>query len=383
MRRTITRIWFICLGLVALAACERSAAPPPAPPKPVTPAEELGGFDASIVAIDFWAHPTLAFNGMVLTLSGGDLAAFNIEDGVEVARLPTSADRLAVGYDGRGLSANGLTVTVGGKDGGEDGVSFFAIDNISRALKALTDNVSALLAPVGLNSATIANICLGKNGKTQQLTLYLLGDETLSSLPLSIEGDVVSASGLQSRPAPAGLTHCAVDAIDGAVFATSENGKIYRFGSDETEPETFANAQIEKAAGLDLSFSGLTTGGPTEECCGQLGVIDAASGVLHIFDRDDGASLGTALVGESFDIDATSNVTAMAVGSGNFGGTLRNGVLAVATTDANQEPVVRFAPWSGVLNALEAPFGDSLSPRGEDEIEDSGVTIDLNILTNP
>ena len=396
MRSGIMRLCLVCLGLCALIACERPAAPEPVAPEPVTPGEELGGFTAPVEAIAFWAHPTLAFNGMALTLSGGALQAFNIEDGVEVARAelisnsagdkapaPTMQGRLAVGYEGTGLSAKALAVAMTG--GGENAaLSFFAIDNISRALPPLSDQISPLLNAAGLQGADLTGLCLGKDGQSQALTLYLLSPETITSLALSIEGDVVAAPGLQSRTVPAGLTHCAVDVIDGAVFAADGRGTIYRFAPGEEAPNAFAKTGIEQSAGLALSFSGLTFGGPTEECCGQLSVIDGPSGVLHVFDRDDGAKLGAALIGASFDIEATASVTAMAVGSGNFGGTLRNGVMAVATTGTDGAPVIRFAPWSGVLNALQAPFGDAYSPRGEEPASDEGgVTIDLDIFTQP
>ncbi len=147
-------------------------------------------------------------------------------------------------------------------------------------------------------------------------------------------------------------------------------------------PQSFASSGIEDARSISLALNGLVEGRPTEECCGEIAVLDAAEATVHFFDRDDGRALGSVRIASSFDVEGVAAATAMGVGFGNFGGIYRDGVLALATD--GETPAARLVPLNGVMDALSAPIGPTAEPRAllpEPEEED-GLIIDVDLVPN-
>ena len=107
-------------------------------------------------------------------------------------------------------------------------------------------------------------------------------------------------------------------------------------------------------------------------------MLDSATGRVSLFDREDGHALGVVTIGASFDVEAVTEAPIMGVGYGNFGSTNRNGVLALATP--GEDPVVRIAPWSGAINALDQPLGEAAKPRELAPPESEKPKLDLNVL---
>lgn len=366
------------LALLIIAACERQAGDVVDPqetdasPSNRTPVErpastsleasdvivsdELAGFDAPIGGIAFWTHPSLVFQGMMLVAVDGTIKAYNIEDGAIVSSLEAiSAQGLALAYDGLGAEARGVGAVY---DIAQEQFRFFTVDNASRKLLKLQ---SLMVTPKAMKG-----YCLGRRTDGTALALHVLTDAAVLSYDLSLTNLGVSVEQSSKRPSPAPLNVCAVDSLDGAVFAAAETGEIFRFAGDASPTAPFAATGVVKPGALEIIFNGLVEGGATDECCGQLALLDGASGAIHIIDRDDGHALGVVALTASYDVQAVRSASAMGLGASNFGGAYRNGVLAVATPSSERESasdVIRLAPWSGVLNALELPVSKTSAPR--------------------
>ncbi|MEX0644166.1 MAG: hypothetical protein WD076_02575, partial [Parvularculaceae bacterium] len=360
--------FLVSLSLIfASTACGQKAdpaAPVGVPPivAEVQAADQFGAFDAPIKGLAFWAHPTLPYNGMLIAASEKGLVAFNMEDGEEVSRADgVPATGVSVSYTGAGAAAQGFAaVSMAGVDGGPGDIGFFAIDNATRGLTSLSSQ------RVG-GGKDDQGFCLGRNEAGDRLVLHRMRAKGWSSQ--TIGGD--SSAETKSASFRGGFVACVADDVDRAVFAVTAAGDIYRIGADGAVGKSpLARSGVSNPAGIGLSLSGLVDGGPTEECCGYLYVLNGADASVHVFDRDDGRAVGAIKLAASFDVDGVSVATTLGVGQGNFGAVYRDGALALATNGA--APHVRLAPLNAVMSALSAPLGAPITLRalgGQDEEE--------------
>ena len=375
---------FVLLLLSLLAACSREdgasdstkEAMPDAPPAvaPVVVEEELGGFDSAISGLAFWRHPTLPYNSLIIAATGTGLSSFTIEDGTPVETVDEPGlSGISVGYDGTGVNAQGLLAAFDTDDGQ---FRFYRIDNESRRL-FLTP--SLVIAP-----DRVTGFCLGRQSASAGLALHALKADTITTFHLSSGVAGVSASSVQTRPAPASFAACAVDDVDGALFAATSGGEIYRLtdGNESafdlagtTAP--FATAPATNTVSLHVTLSGLVVGGATDECCGQVALVDGSDGHIHVFDREDGHAMGIAEIVASFDNDGVSSATVAALAYGNFGATLRDGALGIATTNDEDEPVFRLAPWRSVMSAINGPLGEPANPRDLAPAAPESIELDI------
>lgn len=373
MKRAAAVVFFSA----ALAACgsPKDAATTPAAPAAVTgevfASDEYGAFDAEIADIAFWTHPSLPFQGLVIASTTSGVAAFNIEDGAEVARLDAApADGLEVVYAGTGASARGVLIV--GETAGK-AYRFFAIDNDARSLTPLPAS--------GAENAGGAAFCAGPD-RDGALRLVELRGRSVGLAALTVEDAGVAVGEATTRTAPEETVACVVDPLDGAVYLAGKSGAIFRMSaSGDIDADRFAMLKLGNVASIGLALNGLVEGGATGECCGEIAILDAADATIHLVDRDDGKVLGAVRITSSFDVEAVVSTTAMGVGYGNFGGIYRAGVLALATD--GEHPTLRLAPLNGAMDAISAPLGPTAEPRGlasQPEAEDAPV-IDVELVT--
>ena len=371
------RAMCLLIFILLIAACDRSPTTESVEPEAkalefeeVTASDELSGFSDIVRGVDFWAHPTLPFNGLMVVAESAAMTAYNIEDGVEVERVDAiSPDGVSIGYVGAGANAAGVAAVF---DRTLQQFRFYRIDNVSREF---------LLAPtLMVASDAVVGHCIGRRRDDGGLALYAITPQAIERYDLTVSESGVSATRSLAFAAPAPLIDCAVDEIDGSVFAATESGVIYKL-SKSGEIAAFASANISSAKSIALTYSGLEPGAPTNECCGWIALLSGEDGAVHVFDRDDGAAAGVVRLSASFDVEAVSQGAAMGLGSGNFGGAYRNGVLAIATENGD-EFAVRLAPWNGVLNMLDQPVGASVTRRsiGAEDEPTSEPVIDLDAL---
>lgn len=368
-------------ALLALAACGREPAEAPGTPAPepveaaqVAAVDEFGPAPAPIAGVAFWSHPALPFNGLVLAATSDGLVAYNIEDGREVAAAGGfSATGLSVAYVGKGPAAQGYAVARA-EGSGEDGgpaYRFYAIDNAERTL--------ALQTTLFIGGRGIEGFCFGPT-REGGLALHEMRADGWRATELEIRAGVVTATATQSMPHDGGFTRCAVDDIDGAVYAATPDGALYRLEAG-AEPVLLARTPAKAPADIGLALNGLVEGGPTEECCGQIALLDGATGEVYLYDREDGALLGAVRLKASFDVDGVGEATAMGMTYGNYGAIYRDGVLALATN--GERPVLRLTPLNGVMDALGKPLGPTANPRDlAPQEEEEPFVIDIDVV-NP
>ncbi|GAB4524550.1 MAG: hypothetical protein Kow00133_12830 [Amphiplicatus sp.] len=368
-------------ALLALAACGREPAEAPEAPAPepveateVAAVDEFGPAPAPIAGIAFWSHPGLPFNGLVLAATADGIVAYNIEDGREVAAAGGfSATDLSVAYAGKGPAAQGYAVARvegGGEDGGP-AYRFYAVDNAERTL--------ALQTTLFIGGRGVEGFCIGPT-REGGLALHEMRADGWRATALEIRAGAVTATAAQSATHKGGFSRCVVDDIDGAVYAATPGGAIYRLEAG-AEPALLARTPVKEPADIGLALNGLVEGGPTEECCGQIALLDGATGEVYLYDREDGALLGAVRLKASFDVDGVGEATAMGLAYGNYGAIYRDGALALATN--GERPVLRLAPLNGVMDALGEPLGPTANPRDlAPQEEEEPFVIDIDVV-NP
>ncbi len=384
-----TRTLSCALATAALAACSEEETPPPTE-EPATPtsvatpdidaadviaSDELGGFEGPVAGVAFWNHPRLPFQGLLLVAADNKLTAYNIEDGVAVSALDGfETTGLALDYQGVGATARAIGA---GFDVSENQFRFFSVADDTRQLQI---RPSLMVAP-----SVVDGFCLGRTEDSDTLSLHVLSGDAIVSHALAVADAGVSVSQSSRRDGPEAFAACAVDSLDGAVFAVGASGDIYRYTNDTAQPPApFASTGARQPAAAAVIFNGLVEGGSTDDCCGQIAVLDGDTGVVSVVDRDDGHALGRIAIAASYDVEAVTSASAMGLGAGNFGGAYRNGVLAIATGDTgdgSRTDVLRLAPWSGVLNALQQPVSQTSAAR-DLAPQSGGETANSDALTD-
>ncbi len=368
----------VILVIVALAAaCAREDdAPAEIIVSEVTASDELGGFTDPVTGAAFWTHPSLAFNSLMLIATESGLASYNIEDGNRIDRIEdASPSGLSVSYMGAGAAAKGVVVYF---DRAQSAFALHTIDNIDRSFIPVAFEIAA---PSDVNG-----YCLGPKGSDAGLALRIITSTGLETFELTLDGPKAIAAKTGAVASSEALVDCEVDALDGAAFAVTRSGKIYRYTENEEAAAPFAIAGADAVTQIGVALGGLTTDegeaadSDNGACCGQIALLDSETGQVHLFDRDDGHALGIATISASFDVESVASASVMGVGYGNFGGAYRNGVLALATTD--DKPVIRLAPWTGVLNAVNQPVGTAANPRDLMPQEEDAFAIELDVV-NP
>ncbi|HXI87779.1 MAG TPA: hypothetical protein VNH64_09995, partial [Parvularculaceae bacterium] len=329
----------------------------------ITVSDQLAAFDTPINAVAFWTHPKIPFNGLALVATDKALVALNIEDGAEVARIDgIAAKGVSVAYTGYGADAWGYAaVETGGQSAA---IALYAIDNVSRTL-----------TPVAMTPIPVASgdrgFCIGRDEAGKGLLLHIMRADGWSTIPIAIASDGASVGGRKSAAFGGGLLSCAADDLDTSFFATAPGGAVVHVDKNGVAGGApFARTPMSAPAGLGIVLNGLIEGGPTDECCGEALVLDGETGGVYVFDHDDGKPLGLVTIKASFDVDGVAKATAIGVGTGNFGGVYRDGVVAIGT--AGEKPAVRLVPVNSVLDALGVKFGEAadrrmLNPHDEEE----------------
>ncbi|MEO0399077.1 MAG: hypothetical protein AAF224_06585 [Pseudomonadota bacterium] len=378
-------------------------------------------FDADVGAvadIGFWAHPTLAFNGLVIAAGAQGVATFDIETGAAVSTLseaPTSSVHIA--YDiagGRPEAYQGFAFLSSTKSDAQNqsGVSIIAVDNIDRT------GIFVGVIPV---VSEVRSLCGGDVVKGS-ITLYAVTQNGLKRVSAQYDQDEgFTAANVEDIPFKDAVD-CTVDRRDGSTFALNAAGAVYAL--DGEEPRLLRGGlSSDNAIGLDLfPRSHLITdetddasaeenaearsGQPTQSSPAERGYIAVSSvnGVIRLLDYD-GAERGAFRLAASFDYADVSAPTAIGVGYGNYGGVYRAGVVALAApgpainpTNANaaddletpaDDPArgpqtgletgyVRLAPWNGVVNALSLP-NETVVPARQPQAATDGLPV-LDII---
>ena len=324
-------------------------------------AREIGSLQGRINDIAFWAHPSLAFNSLVLAATKSGVYSFNVEDSSPVANIPgLDAVDIDIFYVGSSADARGIAAI---RDRRERRFRFFAIDNISREFAEL-----ASLSPPDPGAESF---CIGAD-RTGQHRLYALAGDAMQIYDIQAGETDIALEPVGRAEAPEGVTNCAADDLDGAVFAITQNGDVYRYTAETGFGAQFVSTGFQDATDIAVALNGLVEGGDASKCCGQLAILEGATGVVGIYDRNGGHAVGAIKIGASFDFEGVDTATALALGYANYGGVFRNGVLALAVD--GEASAVKLAPFNAVMDALQVSLGPSPDPRelvpeeGDDEL---------------
>ena len=351
----ITTLAVICL--FGLAACGQEGDAPPkdetidVAPTTVAAADQLNNTNGSVTGIDFWSHPNVAFNSLMIIAGENGITSYNIEDGSEVSTIPgVSARGAAVSYLGFGPRARGLLAFF---DTEENAISIFEIDNVTRNFKPVTGNIAI--------RGTVRGLCFGRGLNTEGPTLAILQKGSLTRYEFRIDNATLTASATAKETAPDDVVSCAIDNVDGSVFVdTRENGAIHRIGT-EGPGALFATGDFDNVGDIAvLSATKIDENGVAFS--GQVVVLDKTNAMMHAFDRADGHLLGKITIGDAFEIEAVTTSNVMGAVSANLGSIYRNGAIALSLGD--EDGTVRLIPANGLINALALPDGDALNPRG-------------------
>lgn len=353
------------LTFMLAAACGRNPADPSADQTPAAePAaapvsDELPGLAAPATDIDFWDHPTLSFNGMMIVATANGVYAYNMEDGNPAAQIDgVNAAGVAVSYLGFGREAAGFAAVL---DATADAFRFYGIDNSARAFLPLNDGPAA--------PGDIKGFCLGRALQSDAPALFVVVEGKILVYNLAAGGDGIVVESESAIGTPGDIASCAVD-IDGVLLAGSDTGAVYRIAGDDAFAAPFARAIGAGAGELTVLMAAGETGAPVG---GQILFADLSSGTMHLFDRVSGAALGAAKLAATDNLPGVDAAEAFGATAANLGALYRNGVVAYGVAAGADGPVVRLAPVSSVRNALAVPVGEPVSPRGAAPAVEDGI----------
>lgn len=358
MRLTSLTPALACIALITVAACEQAeeSPPPPTPRVEVPVSDELPGLPAPASGVAFWDHPTLPFNSMLIAVGAQGALAYNIEDGVEAARIDAiTVGGAAVSYVGYGPQAAGVLALF---DGAENAFRFYSVDNLSRQFAPLGAGLENGLAVDG----AVHGFCFGRARGTAAPSLFILQDAQILIFNFDTAEEGLAPAGEGAIQAPGGLASCAVD-IDGVLLVAARSGDVYRIDGPDSFAAPFASAATTEAGDLSIAASATEGDGGAQEIGGQIILLDKADGAAHVFNRADGAPLGVVTVAATDQAPGVASAHAMGLTAANLGALYRNGVVAYAVT-GEDGPALRLIPYNAVLNALALPEGTALSPRG-------------------
>ncbi|MBT8473767.1 MAG: hypothetical protein KJN99_14255 [Marinicaulis sp.] len=367
------RKFFLAAAVFALAACsQKTEAPAPVEtPEPigVSTAHELPSVGFSPTGIDFWTHPNVAFNALIIVAGADGIVSYNMEDGVEVSRVPgVNAHGAAVSYLGLGPTARGLLVSY---DTEAEAFKVYAIDNVTRNFQPELGEI-----PVRGN---VRSFCFGRAAGESSPSLFIVQKGELTSYDFGIEAENVKVSNMQSFTAPADATDCTVDPLTGEAIVVTQAGALYRFAS-EGAPSAITTLANVKPAGIGMIASA-SEGENGEAAFGaHVFLLGGETGAVAVIDAASGKVAGAASFAATDEIDAEGAPGVLGVSGANLGGLYRNG--AVAVTFGSEAPALRLIPANGVANALGIETGDPIEPRGTlPEAEDDSLLIrtDFNL----
>ncbi len=373
----MNRVFVMAAGaaFLAAAACgERTDAPSAveevAAPEPVgvIASDALAGLSAPPTGVDFWTHPNVSFNSLIIVASADGLASYNMEDGNEVSRVPgVSLNGVAVSYIGFGPLAAGVAAAF---DETQGAFQFYGVDNVSRLFLPLAGGPSI--------RGAVRGFCTGRAATSPDPTLFVVqrGELKIFNLTPVMNGETagVSINGEAGTPIPETATACAVD-MAGVVYLLGNGGEIYRVDSDSAFDAPFAVAFADDPDGI--AFLGSSQADGASSVNGQIAVLDGDTGIIELFDARDGHALGAARIDAADEIDAVTEATVMGASAANLGGLYRDGAIALGVD--GEAPAVRMIPANGVANALGVPASPPANPRGQAPARGE----DNNLIINP
>ena len=338
-------------GDVNDATVEQQETPRPEPVG-VIASDALSGLPSTPTGIDFWTHPNVAFNSLIIVASADGLSSYNVEDGSPVSSAPGFAYQgVAVSYIGFGPLAAGIVAAYNEADGAFD---IYGVDNASRLFLPLDGGPTI--------RGAVRGYCIGRADSNPDPTLFVVqkGELTILNVTPSIDGDTpgVAVNGETGMTIPDTITACAVDTA-GVVYLLADDGEIYRIDSDRAFAAPFAIAYADNPGGMVFLGS---AGGDASSVSGQIAVLDGENGLIELFDASDGHALGAARIDAGDEIDAVTHAVAIGGSAANLGGLYRDGAIALGVD--GDAPAVRLAPANGVANALGVPPLPPANPRG-------------------
>lgn len=362
--------------LSLLSACSREPAEPAGDETPVKAvaapvSDELPGLAAPATGVDFWDHPTLPFNGMMIVATGNGVYSYNMEDGNPAAQIDDiDAAGVAVGYLGFGREAAGFAAVL---DAAANAFRFYGIDNTARAFLPLNDG------PV--MRGEVKGFCLGRARTADTPALFVIQKKSILVYNLAAGGDGIVVESESAIGTPGDISSCAVD-IDGVLLAASDKGAIFRVAGGDAFARPFARAS-DAGAG-ELAIIAAAGEGENPSLSGEILFADLSTGVIHLFDRESGAALGAVKLAATDSLSGVDVSEAFGATATNLGALYRNGVVAFGVAAGSDGPVVRLAPASSIKNALAIPVGEPVSPRGAaPALEDTGLDIPTIFTPEP
>lgn len=357
---------FAVLFVFACERAEETPAPEPAPRIDIPVSDELPGLGAAVTGIAFWDHPTLSFNSMMIVANAEGATAYNIEDGLEVARIDGVASQgAAVSYLGLGAQAAGVLALY---DASESAFKLYGIDNISRQFLPINGGPAI--------DGAVRDFCFGRADGADAPSLFVLQLSRILIFNFIAADAGVAVEGEGVLNAPDNLASCAVD-LDGVLLAATEDGAVYRVDGENSFDAPFIQTTMTETGDLVVLATNIEDE-TSQSVSSQIALLDKADGALHVFDRESGTALGVIAVAATDQMPGVETANAMGATSGNLGALYRNGAVAFAVT-AEDNSTARLVPYGAVQNALSLPAGTALSPRGKAPV----VVDDDNIIRTP
>ena len=359
----------LILAIIAISvfACDRNPAAPKTEEETTTPeiterrdpiraeipaSDSVPGLAAAPTAIDFWVHPTLPFNSLMVVSSADGIIGYNIEDGAEAVSIENvNAGGVAVSYLGFDRDARGILVYF---DEARGAFKLQEIDNVTRSFKAIEGELSV--------QGDVLGFCLGRGRQQAAPSLYVIQNSRLFSYHLTAENRTVTALAGFNASIPSSVHRCGVDPANGDIILGTNDDQLFRLTPGQENASGIAIAPTSEPgdiASLLISDS--------EKTSSIIALLDEADGSVHLFDAAMGINKGAVSIAASSETPEIGASTILGASSANLGGLYRNGAIVLSTTEGT-ESTLHLISVGAVMNALEIPFSDAIDPRVKNRV---------------
>lgn len=408
------RYLVVAFAVIALAACSQdktadkpNTAPPSSydtevdlqpsgnteatSPKDVTSPKQVATFDEPIAlpapatGLVFWDHPSLPYEGLVIAATGEGVFAHTLEGTEPVNQIPgINASGAQLAYLQASTDDDAAVAVFSTYDATNKAFRFFQIDNVTQDF-----NENLLSIPY---KDDYTAWCLGSSPPSSTLFLTIIVADTLHHVKISrAQENTYTVDQSEPRKLPASIIDCAFDPVTGQFFGLSDDGYVLALNTEAINKPVI-NSVVARPYKLSISNYLLGSDNNAASIETKFLLLDRATSHVQIYDAQTGNLDGVIELEKFNEIEGVDNASTFALGTGNYGGVYRFGVLALA--NSGTKAAVRLTSYLAAARAVNTQVDGPFSirkwmaqeePTGETRFPelliDPELSIDLKVPT--
>jgi len=318
---------------------------------------------APATGLVFWEHPNLPYEGLVIAATAEGVFSHTLAGTEPVNTIA-------------GLNARGASISyISPNDNTQPAESIFTTYDVTNTsfrffrIDGLTRKFSENLFSIPFKDE-FDDWCITSHQNNNALHLVILKNTRMEIIEIKKHSNSnFQITSLTPRTLKSSMKDCATDFITENIYGLSSDGNLYSLTS-----QSRANNHVETQGNEKIKRT-------------KFFLLDEVTGLVHTYKAGTGALEGILQLADFDDNEGVHSASAIAIGSGNFGGLYRFGVIALAS-DGNV-PAVRLTPFIAAARALEIPVDGPVNLRTLLKQEETvappslpDITVDLDVSTN-